>query len=141
MLEKIFGIRAAGSTVKTEILAGLTTFMTMAYIFFVPLAKLFGTTPCVTAPALIVVGAMMTTIIGNIDWNEWTDAIPAFLTITLMPLCYSIAHGLAAGFIMHAFLKLVSGRWREAHWLAYLLAVIFLCRYIFLPWKFMAVSG
>jgi AGZA family xanthine/uracil permease-like MFS transporter len=104
----------------------------------VPVAKLFGNSPCVTAPALITVGAMMVTVIKDINWDEWTEAIPAFLTIIIMPLTYSIAHGLAIGFIFYALLKLLTGKAREVHWLVFVLAALFLCRYVFLPWKFTA---
>lgn len=86
----------------------------------------------VTAPALIVVGSLMMTNIKKIQWNDITEAFPAFLTIILMPLTFSIAGGLAAGFVFYAFLKLVSGRRHEASWLVYVLSFILILRYMFL---------
>ncbi|TET35049.1 MAG: NCS2 family permease [Planctomycetota bacterium] len=134
-IESAAGIADGGRTGLTAVVVAACFLVS---IFFIPLAKLFGTSPCVTAPALIAVGAMMMTVIKEIQWDDWSESIPAFLTIIIMPLTYSIAHGLAVGFIFYAVLKLLSGKGRDVHWLAYLLAAIFLCRYIFLPWKFTA---
>ena len=86
----------------------------------------------VTAPALIVVGSLMMANIRKIQWDDFTEAFPAFLTVILMPLTFSIAEGLAAGFIFYAFLKLVSGRGHEVSRLVYALSVILILRYVFL---------
>jgi len=100
-------------------------------MFFTPLAKAFAT-GCVTAPALIIVGCLMMQNIKKIRWEDFTEAIPAFLTIILMPLTFSIANGLALGFISYPLVKVAAGRSKEVHWLVYVLAGIFLLRYIFL---------
>jgi adenine/guanine/hypoxanthine permease len=84
----------------------------------------------VTAPALIVVGALMAKTVVRIDWNAVTEAIPAFLTLSIMPATFSISHGLAAGFVSYAGLKLAAGRAREAHWIVYLIAALFVWRYL-----------
>jgi AGZA family xanthine/uracil permease-like MFS transporter len=83
----------------------------------------------VTSPALIVVGSLMIRSVRDIEWDDFTEAFPAFLTLVLMPLTFSITDGIAFGFISHALLKLVSGRAREAHWLIYVFALLFIARY------------
>ena len=83
----------------------------------------------VTSPALIVVGSLMIRAVRDIDWNDYTEALPAFLTLVLMPLTFSITDGIAFGFISYALLKLATGRAREAHWLIYLFAILFVVRY------------
>lgn len=83
----------------------------------------------VTSPALIVVGSLMIRAIRDVDWNDFTEGFPAFLTVVLMPLTFSITDGIAFGFISYALLKLVTGRAREAHWLIYLFAALFVIRY------------
>lgn len=86
----------------------------------------------VTAPALIVVGVLMARSVVYIDWGDVTEAVPAFLTLALMPATFSISHGLAAGFVSHAGMKLAAGRTRESHWLAYAIALLFVWRYFWL---------
>jgi AGZA family xanthine/uracil permease-like MFS transporter len=86
----------------------------------------------VVAPALIVVGSMMLRNVQRIPWDDATDAIPAFLTMVIMPFTFSITEGIAFGFISYALLKTVTGRGREVHGLVYVFAVLFIIRYIFL---------
>jgi adenine/guanine/hypoxanthine permease len=83
----------------------------------------------VTAPALIVVGSLMIRAVRDIDWDDFSEALPAFLTLVLMPLTFSITDGMAFGFISYALLKLVTGRARQVHWLIYLFAALFVIRY------------
>jgi adenine/guanine/hypoxanthine permease len=83
----------------------------------------------VTSPALIVVGSLMIRSVRDIDWDDFTEALPAFLTLVLIPLTFSITDGIAFGFISYAILKLVTGRVAEAHWLIYVFAVLFIVRY------------
>lgn len=83
----------------------------------------------VTSPALIVVGSLMIRSLRDIEWDDFTEALPAFLTLVLMPLTFSITDGIAFGFISYALLKLVTGRAREAHWLIYVFALLFIARY------------
>jgi AGZA family xanthine/uracil permease-like MFS transporter len=83
----------------------------------------------VTSPALIVVGSLMIRSVRDIEWDDFTEAFPAFLTVVVMPLTFSITDGIAFGFISYALLKLVTGRAREAHWLIYLFAALFIARY------------
>ena len=137
-IESSAGISSGGRTGLANV---FTSLFFITALLFVPLAEMFGggyqvsenvfLYP-VTAPALIVVGSLMMTNITKIQWSDITEAFPAFLTIILMPLTFSIAEGLAAGFVFYAFLKLVSGRSHEANWLVYGLSLILILRYIFL---------
>ena len=83
----------------------------------------------ITSPALIVVGSIMIKAVRDVAWDDFTEALPAFLVIVVMPLTLSITDGIAFGFIAYALLKLVTGRAREAHWLLYLFAALFVLRY------------
>ena len=86
----------------------------------------------ITSPALIVVGSLMIRSVADIDWKDFTEALPAFLVVVITPLTLSITDGIAFGFISYAILKVATGRTKEAHWLLYLFAALFLLRY-FLP--------
>ena len=92
------------------------------------IARTFTLYP-VTSPALIVVGSLMIRSVRDIDWDDFTEALPAFVTLIVMPLTFSITDGIAFGFISYALLKAVTGRRREAHWLVYLFAILFVLRY------------
>jgi AGZA family xanthine/uracil permease-like MFS transporter len=83
----------------------------------------------VTAPALIVVGSLMIRALGDIKWGDFTESLPAFLTLVITPLTISITDGISFGFISYALLKLATGRGREVHWLLYLFAALFIVRY------------
>ncbi|HXU37303.1 MAG TPA: NCS2 family permease, partial [Blastocatellia bacterium] len=83
----------------------------------------------VTSPALIVVGSFMMKSVRDIEWDDFTEALPAFLMIVVTPLTFSITDGIAFGFISYALLKLVTGRAKEAHWLIYVFALLFIVRY------------
>ena len=85
-----------------------------------------------TAPALILVGALMCGAVARVKWGDFTDAVPAFLTIIATPLTFSIATGLSMGLLSFTFLKLFSGRRKEISVLIWVLSVLFLLRYIFL---------
>lgn len=85
-----------------------------------------------TAPALILVGALMCGSAGRVTWDDFTEAFPAFLTIVATPLTFSIATGLSLGLLSYTFLKLGSGRYKEISPLMWILFALFLCRYAFL---------
>jgi len=78
------------------------------------------------------VGSMMLRSITKIDLDDYSEAIPAFLVMLLMPLTFSIATGIAMGFISYAAIKLFTGRAKEVSWLVYLLALLFVLRFIYL---------
>ena len=123
---------------------GLTSIVTAVFFllaaFFTPLAKGLGQGFMingaylypVTAPALIVVGSLMMATITDIKWFDPSEAIPAFLTITTMPLTYSISNGLAIGFLAYPVIKLLSGKGSSVHWLVYLIAFIIVLRFLYL---------
>ncbi len=86
----------------------------------------------VIAPPLVLVGTMMIGGLRHIAWDDPTEAIPAFLTLIMMPLAVSITEGVAFGLLAYATLKLATGRAREVHPLIYVFALLFLARYAFL---------
>jgi AGZA family xanthine/uracil permease-like MFS transporter len=92
----------------------------------------------VTAPALVVVGCLMMQSVTRIRWSEFSEAIPAFLTILAMPLTFSISKGLAVGFISYPLIKLLAGKGREVHLLSYLLAGTLL---VFVIGSYLASGG
>ena len=128
-IESAAGVSAGGRTGLANMVTGV---LFLAAIFFAPLVGLLGSCDPITAPALIMVGVLMIRAVARISWDEITDAIPAFLTIILMPLTFSIAHGLAIGFISWPVVKIFGGKAREVHWLVYVLGAIFALRYIWL---------
>jgi AGZA family xanthine/uracil permease-like MFS transporter len=84
----------------------------------------------VLAAPLIIVGFFMMKCVKNIDWEDVTEAIPAFLTMIVMPLTLSITEGIAAGFISYCLLKLATGKGRRVHWLIYFFSLLFIVRFI-----------
>ena len=117
-VESAAGVGAGGRTGLTGVFVSL--FFILA-LFFQPLVNLI---PAVaTAPALIIVGAMMITNMAKLDWNDFTEVFPAFITMVFMPFTYSIANGIALGFIVYPFVKLATGKGKEVHWLVYVLGV------------------
>jgi len=84
----------------------------------------------VIAPVLVVIGVMMMGAVRKIEWDDYVEAIPAFLTIVVMQFSLSIAEGIAWGFISYVLLKLVTGRARQLHWLVVLFAVLFIAQYV-----------
>ena len=85
-----------------------------------------------TAPALILVGALMTESIGRVEWKEFTEAIPAFVTLTATPLTFSIATGLSLGLISYTLVKVAAGKFREVSVVIWILTALFIFRYVYL---------
>jgi AGZA family xanthine/uracil permease-like MFS transporter len=104
-------------------------------LFFGPVIAMVGSYPPITAPALVIVGAMMMQNVTKVDWKDYSEAIPAFLTVIGIPLSYSIADGLALGLISHPLIKLFTGKGREVGWLAYLLAAVLAAYFVFVRSK------
>jgi len=134
---------AAGiaSGARTGLASVVTAGAFLAALFFFPLIKMIGggytatdgvVLHPVTAPALVIVGSMMLHSISRIGWKDYTESIPAFLVIVMMPFTFSIATGIAFGFIAYAALKLFTGRGKEVSWLVYSLAMLFVLRFIYL---------
>jgi AGZA family xanthine/uracil permease-like MFS transporter len=126
-IESSSGVAAGGRTGVTAIVTGL---LFLAAIFVAPVV---GAIPdFATAPALILVGVMMLSGIGAIEWDAPRIAIPAFLILITIPLTSSIATGLAFGLISYAALELATGRARRQHWMLYLLAALCLLRFVYI---------
>ncbi len=125
-VESTAGVSEGGRTGLTAVVTGLLFFLSL---FVAPLLDLIPSQA--TAPALVIVGVLMIGAVKEIDFNDFTEALPAFLTIIFMPLAYSIADGIAFGFIAYPVVKLVSGRAKEVHWLVYLLAVVALIHFFY----------
>ncbi len=126
-IESATGVSEGGRTGITAVVVAL---LFLLAAFFSPLIGVIP--PIATAPALIIVGALMIRSVISIQWDDVTEAIPAFLTMLAMPLTFSIANGLALGFIFYPLLKLLTGRWREVSPLVYVLAGLFMLRYAYL---------
>jgi AGZA family xanthine/uracil permease-like MFS transporter len=126
-IESAAGVVAGGRTGVTAIVVGL---LFAAAMFIAPV---LGAIPAAaTAPALIIVGALMLAHAAEIEWTRPVVSIPAFLTITTIPLTFSIANGLAFGFTSYTLLKVCKGEYREVNWLVYLLTALFVARFAWL---------
>lgn len=98
-------------------------------LFFSPLMAVV--TSAVTAPALVIVGVLMVSNLNKIEWQKFEIAVPAFLTIIMMPLTYSIATGIACGFIFYPITMVMAKRQKEVHPIMYLMALVFICYFAF----------
>jgi len=126
-VESTAGVAAGGRSGVTAIVTGLLFLCAIVAAPFVGIVP-----PAATAPALILVGSLMLATIVEIRWTDPLVAVPSFLTLILIPLTYSIANGLGFGIISWAILNLVAGKFRSRDWLLYLLAALFLARFIYL---------
>jgi AGZA family xanthine/uracil permease-like MFS transporter len=126
-IESAAGVVAGGRSGVTSIVVGLL-FLVALFV-----APLLGVIPVsATAPALIIVGSLMLSHVGEIDWDDATAAIPSFLTMIMIPLTYSIANGLAFGFTAYTVLRVIRGEWRKVNWLMYVLTALFILRFAYL---------
>ena len=124
-IESNAGIAAGGRTGLTALVVGVLFLLS---IFLAPVA---GMVPAAaTAPALILVGMLMMQSVQRIDFADFENALPAFLTIVLMPFTYSIANGIAAGIIFYVVIKLVRGKAKEVPFALYLMAGLFVVKFI-----------
>jgi len=126
-VESTAGVAAGGRSGITAIVTGLLFLGAIGAAPFVGIVP-----PAATAPALILVGSLMLATITEIRWTDPLVAVPSFLTLVLIPLTYSIANGLGFGIIAWAVLHLATGRFRKQDWLLYILAALFLARFIYL---------
>jgi AGZA family xanthine/uracil permease-like MFS transporter len=126
-IESASGVAVGGRTGLTSVVVGL---LFLGTLFFAPLVQAIPA--AATAPALILVGALMMGALAEVEWTDPGAAIPAFLTVIIIPLSYSIANGLAFGITSHAVLKLVRGQAALKDWLVYLLATLCVVRFIYL---------
>ena len=129
-IESSSGVAVGGRTGLTTLTVGV---LFMVAAFFGPLVSTLSGVAAITAPALIIVGSLMISVVKEIDWDSFDEAFPAFLIILTMPLTSSIATGIALGFISYPLLKVVKGKWREVPVLLYVFAVLFTYQLLFLP--------
>ena len=126
-VESTAGVAAGGRSGITAIVTGLL------FLAAIGAAPFVGIVPAAaTAPALILVGSMMLSTIGEIRWHDPLVAVPAFLTMVMIPFTYSIANGLGFGVLSWAALHLATGKLRKQDWLLYLLAALFLARFVYM---------
>lgn len=124
-VESTAGITAGGRTGLTSLVVGIL------FIVVLFLAPVFLMIPAAaTAPALIIIGLFMITPITRVELENYLDSIPAFLTIIIMPLAFSISEGISFGVLSYVLLRLITGRWKEMPVILYVLAALFIIRYI-----------
>lgn len=129
--ESAAGVAEGGRTGFTAVIAAI---MFLLALLFVPI---FEAIPAfATAPALLIVGVLMMASVTSINWDDLTEAIPAFATIFFIPLGFSIAAGLSVGLILYPFAKLVKGRASEVSVVTWILAAIFIARFVFETLRF-----
>jgi AGZA family xanthine/uracil permease-like MFS transporter len=126
-IESASGIAAGGRTGLTAVVTGTLFLLSM---FISPLAESIPV--FATAPALIIVGALMLKSVVQINWNDFTESLPAFVVIVSMPFTYSIATGISLGFIFYPIIKLLSGRYRDVSTPVWILALLFILRFLYL---------
>lgn len=127
-VESTSGVAEGGRTGLTSLVTGVL------FLFALFFSGLVGMVPAeATAPALVIVGVLMLGSVTKINFDDFTEAFPAFLTIVIMPFTYSIANGIAAGIISYPIVKLVTGKGKKVHPLVYILAIIFIIRFLVLP--------
>lgn len=127
-LESAAGISMGGKTGLTALTA---SFLFLLALFFTPFAT--SIPHFATAPALVVIGGMMLKSVGKLNWEDPSEWIPAFATLILIPLTFSIAIGIAVGYITYCLIKLLSGKSNDVHWLSWILAFLFILKFIFFP--------
>ncbi len=120
-VESAAGVEQGGRTGLTAVVAAGLFLVALP---LTPLIAMIGSYPPITAPVLVIVGALMMRSAATIEWDDATEALPAFLTLIGIPLTYSIADGIALGLIAYPILKLSTGRGHEANWMSRLLAVV-----------------
>ena len=120
-IESASGVEQGGRTGLTALVAAA---LFLLALFFSPIINMIGSYPAITAPALIVVGTMMMRNVAKIDWDNYAESLPTLLVIAGIPLTFSIADGLALGFIAYPLVKLFAGQGRDVKWLMYVMAVV-----------------
>lgn len=119
-IESSAGVAVGGRTGFTAVV--VAGFFAVS-LFFSPLLAVI--TGPVTAAALVIVGVLMCSALAKIAWDKIDEAIPAFITIIMMPLSFSIATGIALGFVLYPLAKLAKGEGKKVHWIMYVLCVVF----------------
>lgn len=127
-VESASGIAAGARTGLSNVIVSI---MLVLSLFF---SGLVGIVPqSATSPALIIVGILMMSAVTEIDFSDFTEAVPAFFTIAMMPFTYSIANGIAVGMIFYPIVKIVTGKGKEVDKILYIFAILFILRFILMP--------
>ncbi len=127
-IESAAGIEEGGRTGFVALVVGVL--FLIVGLFVSPIAAIIPA--AATAPALIIVGFLMMSVVKEIDFTDLTEAIPAFFVLVTIPYTFSIADGIGAGFISYAVLKVIAGKWKEVHPLLYALAIVFAAYFLYL---------
>ncbi len=128
-IESAAGVEQGGRTGLTGL---VTATLFLIVLFFSPVVKMIGSYAPITAPALVIVGSMMMQNALKIDWGDYSESIPAFLVMIGIPLTYSIADGLALGFISYPVIKIFGGRRRDIGWVSIVTSILLLLYMMFL---------
>jgi adenine/guanine/hypoxanthine permease len=129
-IESSTGVATGGRTGFTAVVVSL---LMLGTLFFEPLVEAVAGLPAITAPSLIIVGCFMMAGLAKVRWDQFDEAFPAFIVMLSMPLTFSIATGIAFGFITYPLLKIVRGQFREVHPLMYVFMVLFILQLVFVP--------
>lgn len=123
-VESSAGIEAGGRTGLTSV---VTALLFVASILIAPIVQLVPA--AATAPALIVVGILMSASFADIEWTNFNVAVPAFITVVMTVLSYSISNGLAFGFIAYILVKVAEGKYKEVHPIVYVSTLLFIINF------------
>ena len=129
-IESSAGVAYGG---RTGLAAVTTGVLFLLALFFTPVARSLGEYLPITAPALFFVGCMMARNMRRIEWEDYTEALPSFFIMTGIPFFYNISDGIAAGLVTYPILKLLAGKAREVSPVLYVVALLFVLRYVFFP--------
>jgi len=124
-IESAAGVSEGGRTGLTAVVVGVLFLLAM---FFAPLPGVVP--PEATAPVLVIVGYFMMTVVREIDWRDPGVGIPVLLTMIVMPFTFSITNGVGAGFVSYTVIQILRGRWKDVHWLMYLVSAVFVWYFI-----------
>jgi AGZA family xanthine/uracil permease-like MFS transporter len=127
-IESAAGVEQGG---RTGLTALTTAILFLLALFFEPVVRMIGSYPSITAPALVIVGSMMLWNVTKIEWSNYAEALPGFFTFLAIPLTYSIADGLALGFVGYPLVKLLAGQGRQVNWLMYAMAAVLAAYLVF----------
>jgi len=128
-IESSTGVASGGRTGFTAV---ATAIFFLLALFFYPVISTIAMQGAVTAAALVMVGVLMASNLGKIEWDQLEESVPAFITVIAMPLTYSIATGIALGFILYPLTKIVKGDFKKVHPVMYVMFVVFLLYFLFL---------
>ena len=124
-IESASGIAEGGRTGLVSVVVGVLFLLSL---FLSPLAGVIP--PEATGPVLIIVGYFMMTLVRDIEWGDPSIGIPALLTMVVMPFTFSITNGVGAGFLAYTVIALARGRWRDVHWLMYVVSAVFVWYFV-----------